>query len=241
MSHNKKPQRNVDVIRSALSRRWYLRFKEAGVFVDEHILLHNERCVTVYALFTKLLNRRGPRLWAMCDSIFDTHIPSHLKKHPEKVVFVGVGSGAHFANILADHWARRYVCTEGQSFECFAYAERDPLSDLLVFGRHQADIVKDKTVIIVDDVLVSGVTLSKLCSLVLASGGSIEKCIVFLNRSRKRRERILVGKRRIHLDALCHHYIPSYTRKTCPMCRKKMGWSRETSRGLEAFHLGRQP
>ena len=241
MSLKKIARKNVDSIILALSHRWYCWFKEAGVFLEEHIRLHNKRCVTVYANFTRLLNRRNTRLWAMFDSIFDSHIPSRLKQHPEKVVFVGVGSGAHFANALADHWARRYIRDDNQTFECFAYAERDPLTDYFVFGRHQSEIVKGKIVIVVDDVLVSGATLSRLCTLVIASDGTIEKCLVLLNRSRKRRERLPVGKRRIRLDALCHHYIPSFTTKRCPMCRKKIDWSKETSRGLQAFHLGEQP
>lgn len=238
---SKKSDTKMVLVHQALSRRWYYWFEKEGVFQEEHIRLNNRRCVTTYANFTKLLNKRGAKLWTMLDNIIEAHIPQELKKHPDRVVFVGVGSGAHFANLLADHWARRYESSLFPSFECFAYAERDSMNDMFIFGRHQSEILKGKTVIIIDDVVVSGATLSRLSSLVLSYGATIQKCLVLLNRSRKWRERLPVGKRRIRIDALCHHYIPSFTTKRCPMCRQGIDWSRETSRGLEAFHLGHQP
>jgi adenine/guanine phosphoribosyltransferase-like PRPP-binding protein len=187
-----------------------------------------------------LLNERGPALWKLIDAIIDSFVPSACRRRPLDVVFVGVGGGADFANLIADQWARRYHhLLKGQtSMGCFVRAERDSMTKHLVLGRQQSVLIPGKRIVIIDDVLASGATMAELCGLVLQHKGAVVKAIALFNRGKSANPRVKMGSRRIQVASVCYRHMPTYPRGSCPSCRRKIPWSKETSAGLVAFHIG---
>lgn len=229
--------------RQAVWRKWYTLFLKAGVFVQTHVLLTNGQCVETYANLNVLLNARGPVLWKLIDTVIDCFVPAACRRAPLNVLFVGVGNGAHFANLIADEWARRYrhLLSEDGSMICYARAERDPMTKRLVFSREQGRFIPGKYVVVIDDVLSSGATMTELCSLVISCGGVIKKAITLFSRGKSGSPRLKIGSRRIQVACVCHKHIPTHPIASCPSCRREIPWSQETPAGLIAFHLGKKP
>lgn len=222
-----------------ISNRWRKDFLAAGVFHDEHIRLSSNLCATHYADFSVLFTQNRFLLWRVVETIFDCYLTPYARKNPTDVLFVGQGSGAHLANTLADLWVRRHQAHfEGRgAVTSFAYAERDTLSRFMVFGRHQSDKIEGRLVFVVDDVFVTGKTLTEVCKLVLANKGIVSRCITLLNRSNRLSPLLKIDKKRIAVHSLCRKHIPTFAPGTCPACKQGILFSKETPKSQEAFAL----
>ncbi len=195
----------------------------AGVMHDDqHIILSNDLHTRLYASFlsANIPNNLREQLlrWAM-DEL--------AKVAVDNPVFLGIGCGYWYAAQVAQRMWSNSV-----------YAERATQGHF-VLRRDQGRMLTGKSVIIVDDVLVGGTTLTKLIALTRSYGGTPIASTVFLNRS----GRPFVNAEGPYVPMHCMHeqQYPTWIESECPMCKAGIPFSTQHGKGAEVFHLKGQP
>lgn len=199
-----------------------------GVVQDDlHIILSNGLHTDTYANFVSanIPSKYREQLlrWALAQ------VMKVIAKKAEnkKTVFLGIGCGYWYAAQLAQRlWADS------------VYAEKNVTGD---FGlrRDQGRVLDGRSVIVVDDVLTEGTTLTKLMALARAYGGTPAARIALLNRSGKPLKD--VDGVHVPVYAMYEETFPTWTAADCPMCKSGKPFSTQHGKGAEVFHLKGQP
>lgn len=110
------------------------------------------------------------------------------------------------------------------------YAEKDEYEDRFVLRRGYDKLVKNKKVLIVEDVTTTGGTIKKVVQEVVSKGGKVIGVGLICNRGQVTAEQ--VGNVP-DLYALVNINMESWPAKDCPLCRKGVPINVEVGKGLQ--------
>lgn len=133
--------------------------------------------------------------------------------------------GAEKGGIILSQWVAYYLSTHNVYNVNSVYAEKTLTEETdrgLVFKRGYADYIKNKKVVIVEDVINTGVTTERLIKAVRELHGQVDTVLAICNRGGITAEDLGVK------DLFCLFSLPleSYSAEECPLCKSGVAITR---------------
>ena len=134
--------------------------------------------------------------------------------------------GPEKGGIILAQWVGYHISSMLVCDVTSVFAEKCPSG--FVFTRGYAELVKDKHVLIVEDVINSGRTVAQLVDLVRETGGIVEGVVALCNRSNVSSQDIGSLPQ---FFALLDMPFESWSTEECPMCRQGIPIDRQFGKG----------
>ncbi len=197
-------------------------FKRTGALLDGHFVLtsgrHSGSYINKDAIYPHI--REVARLtWE-----FAVRFASH---QPAIQTVVGPAMGGI---ILATWTARHLEQTLGERDDisvAAVYAEKE--DDRFIFRRGYDEFVRNRRVLIVEDILTTGGSVKKVAEAVRQAGGEIVAVAALCNRGKLAAEKLGVPE----LYALLELDFQSYEEPDCPLCRNGVPVNTKVGKGRE--------
>ena len=180
-------------------------FKNVGAIVtDSHFVGTSGRHMPTY------LNKDALAPHTTQASLVGKMFANKFKhKNIEVVVAPAVGG------IFLSQWTTYHLSKASKRNVSSVFTEKTPNNDQ-IFKREYDKIVKNKRVLIVDDIATVGSSLKKLVPSVKKAGGTVIAACVMINRDPVAVNTKSIG---VPFSSLGVLKIPSYEEKKCPLCK----------------------
>jgi orotate phosphoribosyltransferase len=122
------------------------------------------------------------------------------------------------AGIPLSQWTAYHLSKISKKEVLSVFTEKTPDSDQ-IFKRGYDAVVKNKRVLVVEDVTTTGGSVKKVISSVEKAGGKVVAAAVMINRDPKLVNSKSIGK---PFSALGVFKVPSYEEKDCPLCEAQV-------------------
>lgn len=212
----------------------YASGKHGGIYIEKSVLLKNP--IIASQLANKIVND-------LCECSLNKTIGA-IDFITDIDVFLGaIVGGAKFANYIALSYLdalvwitaaefpvrHKVLCIEAEKeirehFVCDESGIDTLRNKTLILKRNYAKDIKGKKVFIVEDIINSGATVTKLIELVVAAGGEVIGIGCIWNRDDFKSSRI-------PLISLVNEKLPSWEEKDCPFCKKGIPLSKTYGHG----------
>lgn len=178
--------------------------KTGAVVRDSHFVGTSGRHMSIYVSKDKLLPHTA-ETFRVTQLIAET-----FKDLDVDVVAAPVVGGVILGNLVAYHLS---ILQKKEILS--VYAEKTPEGPM-VFKRGYDLLVKDKKILIIDDVIATGFSVNKMIEAVRGFGGDIVAMGVIANRASKEVNGDTLG---IPISWLCEIPAETYEEKDCPLCK----------------------
>src|SRR3989344_476966 len=121
------------------------------------------------------------------------------------------------AGIALSQWTAFYLSNKKKEV-LSVYTEKTP-ENQQILKRGYDNLIKDRRVLIIDDIATKGSSLKKVINTAKKAGGEVIAACVMVNRDPK-----LVNSKsiRVSFSSLTVFKVPSYKKKDCPLCKKRI-------------------
>ncbi len=153
-----------------------------------------------------------------------THFTDEAKYGIEVVAVPAVGGIT--LGTWTSHWLEQMTGRKA----LMVYAEKSRDGETLEFRRGYGELVKGRRVLLVDDILTTGSSVTKLARAVRALGGNILAAAVICNRGNVTAEE---AGEVPELFALADVSFEAYAPNECPICKKGIPIKRQLGKGKE--------
>jgi len=138
--------------------------------------------------------------------------------------------------IILSQWVAHHLTRLLKKEILGVYAEKSPEGDSFLLKRGYDQLVKGKKVLILEDVLTTGISVKRVVELTRACGGDIVGVGALCNRGG-------VTAKDLHdvprLEALIEVKFDSWEAEACPLCAKKVPINTEVGKGREFLKTGK--
>ncbi len=194
------------------------QFESVGALRSGHFVLasgrHSDRYLNKDAIYP-----HTTKISRLCRKIA-THFDDSLMN-------IEVVVGPEKGGIILAQWVAAALCC--WDFEVLAvYAEKAPERDF-VFNRGYAQLVVNKRVLVVEDILTTGESVERVVHAVREVGGEVIGVGALCNRGGVTAEQLGVPE----LKCLCELKLDSWTEADCPMCQADVPVNTEVGKGRE--------
>lgn len=128
---------------------------------------------------------------------------------------VEVVAGPTIGGVILAQWVAHHLSQHNQQPVLAFYAEEEAASGRRVFRRGYADLLPDRRVLVVEDVLTTGGSARKVVESVRAAGGQVVGLGALCNRGGITAEMLTVPR----FEALLEVALESWAPDECPLCR----------------------
>jgi orotate phosphoribosyltransferase len=141
--------------------------------------------------------------------------------------------GPALGGIILSQWTAYHLSKLTGKEVLGIYAEKMPDKSQLLTRGYDA-LVRRKRVLVVEDILTTGVSLAKVIRSVKDVGGMVVAACAMINRDPDKIDSALIGA---PLKTLAELRLPSWNEVDCPMCKKEIPVNTTVGKGRE--HLAR--
>ncbi len=131
---------------------------------------------------------------------------------------VEVVAGPALGGIILSQWTAYHLSNINVGDVLGVYTEKDAEKNQ-VFTRGYDKLVKDKKVLVVEDLTSTGGSVIKVINSVKAAGGVVSAVAVMVNRNPKEVNSESVG---VPFSALAELQVEAWEEKDCPLCKKEV-------------------
>lgn len=132
--------------------------------------------------------------------------------------------------VILSQWTAFHLSKSLRREVMSIYAEKDPESGEFIIKRGYDKYVKDKKVVVVEDILNTGGSVRKVVDAVRLTGGTVAAVLALCNRGSVTKESIGNPP---HLCSLTNVTLSSWEEAECPLCKQNVPINMEVGKGRE--------
>jgi orotate phosphoribosyltransferase len=198
----------------------YHQFKEREIIKEGHFKLTSGKHSDKYINKDKIL--LYPELYSLIIDKFVTQIEANIGSNNIDVVTGPAVAGISFASPLAIRLNKSMVYPEkGKKWKYIEKDIYDSIEDAMVFRDVFKTFLKGKKVLIVEDIVTTGLSIKQTIQSILEVGGEIIGILCIWNRDPKVNN-IFFGNKNYTLYSLISEEVQSWEKDECPLCKNNI-------------------